>query len=120
MEEAARTAFRDAFMAGLRPDPVLTVSEWADEHRMLPSRASAEPGPWRDLSRYSTVILPIHFARAYEQSTSRSSRIDRDSPMGNPLATTPTECCDTRTGYPYARIRLAAGASFRSTSISVE
>jgi len=31
----------------LRPDPVLTVSEWADSHRFLPSAASAEPGPWR-------------------------------------------------------------------------
>ena len=47
MERAARRAFWNAFAAGLRPDPVLTVSEWADENRMLPSRASAEPGPWR-------------------------------------------------------------------------
>lgn len=31
----------------LRPDPVLTVSEWSDRHRFLPSAASAEPGPWR-------------------------------------------------------------------------
>lgn len=25
----------------------LTVSQWADEHRMLTSKASSEPGPWR-------------------------------------------------------------------------
>jgi len=31
----------------LRPPPQLTVSEWADQHRMLGSRGSAEPGPWR-------------------------------------------------------------------------
>lgn len=31
----------------LRPDPVLSVSEWSDTHRFLPSAASAEPGPWR-------------------------------------------------------------------------
>lgn len=31
----------------LRPDPVLSVSEWSDRHRFLPSAASAEPGPWR-------------------------------------------------------------------------
>ena len=30
--------------AMLRPPPQLTVSEWADRHRMLGSRASAEPG----------------------------------------------------------------------------
>lgn len=33
--------------AGLRPDPFLTVSEWADRHRWLASRASAEPGRYR-------------------------------------------------------------------------
>ena len=32
---------------GLRPDPDLTVSEWADRHRMLSGRASAEPGRYR-------------------------------------------------------------------------
>ena len=32
-----------AWGSGLRPDPDLTVSEWADRHRMLSGRASAEP-----------------------------------------------------------------------------
>ena len=32
---------------GVRPDPDLTVSTWADAHRKLSSRASAEPGPYR-------------------------------------------------------------------------
>ena len=41
------TVYREAFLAGLKPEPILTVSEWADEHRMLSSKASAEPGPWR-------------------------------------------------------------------------
>jgi len=31
---------------GLKPDPTLTVSEWADTHRDLPP-SSAEPGRWR-------------------------------------------------------------------------
>jgi phage terminase large subunit GpA-like protein len=34
-------------MDGLRPEPPLTVSDWADKHRRLSSKASAEPGPWR-------------------------------------------------------------------------
>lgn len=50
-----------------RPDAAVTVSEWADEHRILSSKASAEPGLWRTdrtpylreimdaLSSYSTV-----------------------------------------------------------------
>lgn len=32
---------------GVQPDPDLTVSEWADQHRWLSSRASAEPGRYR-------------------------------------------------------------------------
>jgi len=36
-----------AWASGLKPDPYLTVSEWADRYRMLASRASAEPGRYR-------------------------------------------------------------------------
>ena len=36
-----------AWGEGLTPDPLLTISEWADRHRMLSSKASAEPGRWR-------------------------------------------------------------------------
>ena len=36
-----------AWSRGMRPDPDLTVSEWADRHRWLSSRASAEPGRYR-------------------------------------------------------------------------
>ena len=36
-----------AWRRGMRPDPDLTVSEWADQHRQLSSRASAEPGQYR-------------------------------------------------------------------------
>ncbi len=41
------SVWRTAFMDGLRPEPPLTVSDWADKHRRLSSKASAEPGPWR-------------------------------------------------------------------------
>jgi len=37
----------DGFRDGLRPEAELTVSGWADRYRMLSSKASAEPGPWR-------------------------------------------------------------------------
>lgn len=39
--------YRQAFAAGLKPDPLLTMAEWADEHRMLDSKGSPEPGKWR-------------------------------------------------------------------------
>lgn len=56
-----------SFWAGLRPDPLLTVSQWADQRRVLSSKASSEHGPWKtsrtpylrkpmdDLSATSTV-----------------------------------------------------------------
>lgn len=64
-------AFNDQ-LAALLPEPLLTVSEWSDLHRILPQKASAEPGPWRTSrtpylrkildclsasSRYHTIIL---------------------------------------------------------------
>jgi phage terminase large subunit GpA-like protein len=36
-----------AWGGGLKPDPLLTVSEWADRYRLLSSRAAAEPGRYR-------------------------------------------------------------------------
>ena len=36
-----------AWGGGLKPDPLLTVSEWADRYRTLSSRAAAEPGRYR-------------------------------------------------------------------------
>ena len=36
-----------AWRRGMRPDADLTVSDWADAHRWLSSRASAEPGRYR-------------------------------------------------------------------------
>lgn len=40
-------AYREAFLRGLRPEPRLTVSEWADQHRYLSTRSGPIPGPWR-------------------------------------------------------------------------
>ncbi|MDP2433442.1 MAG: phage terminase large subunit family protein [Pseudomonadota bacterium] len=36
-----------AWREGLNPDPMLTLSEWADRHRILSSKSSSEPGRWR-------------------------------------------------------------------------
>ena len=67
-----RDALEVAFLAAVRPEPLLTVSEWSDAHRILPQKASSEPGPWRTgrtpylrkildclsaSSRYHTVVL---------------------------------------------------------------
>jgi phage terminase large subunit GpA-like protein len=57
-----------AWCDGLLPDPALTVSEWADRHRVLSPRASAEPGRYRtDRTPYMRAIVdalsPTHPAR---------------------------------------------------------
>ncbi len=44
---SCENCYRDGFLDGFKPDPILTVSEWSDRYRMLSQRASAEPGPWR-------------------------------------------------------------------------
>lgn len=44
-----------AWREGLRPDPRLTVSEWAERYRMLSTKESAEPGRWLALM---TGFLP--------------------------------------------------------------
>lgn len=47
-----------AFGAGLEPDPTLTISEWADEYRVLDKQASDEAGRWRtDRTPYSREIM---------------------------------------------------------------
>ena len=47
MPQSAIRVYEEAFLQGMKPDPLLTVSEWADDNRMLASVASGEPGPWR-------------------------------------------------------------------------
>lgn len=47
-----------AFYRALAPPPDLTVSEWADEYRMLSAEASAEPGRWStDRAPYQRDIM---------------------------------------------------------------
>ncbi|MBL8235331.1 MAG: phage terminase large subunit family protein, partial [Bryobacterales bacterium] len=43
----AELIYGTAFRRGLKPDPLLTVSQWADQHRRLSTKSASEPGPWR-------------------------------------------------------------------------
>jgi phage terminase large subunit GpA-like protein len=45
--ERGIAAWDDGWAAGWMPDPQITVSEWADQKRMLSQRAASEPGKWR-------------------------------------------------------------------------
>ena len=40
-------SYLSSFAKGLRPDPLLSVSDWADKNRVLSQTASSEPGRWR-------------------------------------------------------------------------
>lgn len=42
-----RAALYRGLLRACRARPVTTVSDWADRHRVLSSKASGEPGPWR-------------------------------------------------------------------------
>ena len=73
---------RRAWYDGLAPDPLLSVSEWSEKHRMLAARASAEPGRYR-IARtpYMRAILDAlspadHGApdRVHEGGSGRSHR----------------------------------------------
>lgn len=46
-ERLAQSTDDPTLARALRPDPLLTVTQWADRHRMLSSRGAAEPGPYR-------------------------------------------------------------------------
>ncbi len=56
-------------LEALLPDPDLTVSQWADEHRILPKKSSAEAGRWR------TSRTP--YLREIMDSLSPQSRVER-------------------------------------------
>ena len=47
LAQTAAEVYEAAFHAGLTPEPLLSISQWADRYRRLSQRASAEPGPWR-------------------------------------------------------------------------
>jgi phage terminase large subunit GpA-like protein len=88
---------RNAMRAGARPDPKMTVSEWADTHRMLTTRSSPEPGKW------STARTP--FLRDIMDSLSPSSPWERIVFMkGSQIGA--TECGNNWIGYV---IHLAPG-----------
>jgi len=58
----------ELFAEFLRPPAAVTVSQWADTHRMLSGKASSEPGPWRtDRTPYLRQIMDDLSARSSVQ-----------------------------------------------------
>ena len=58
MEKKTVKLFQRIAAKSLRPLPNLTVSDWADQYRMMSSESSAEPGRWRtDRAPYQRAIM---------------------------------------------------------------
>ncbi len=50
----------EVFAEAIQPDRELTISQWADAHRVLSSETSAEPGPWRtERVPYAREIMDV-------------------------------------------------------------
>ena len=61
-------AWASGFLSGLRPDPDMTVSEWADARRVIAPESSPFPGQWRtDRTPYLREVMdclsPSHPAK---------------------------------------------------------
>lgn len=57
-QSASERAFSEIFWIGITPDRALTVSEWADEYRILSAKTSAEAGRWKtDRTPYLREIM---------------------------------------------------------------
>lgn len=83
--KAAATAYRSAFLQALRPPRRLTVSEWADENRILTRRSTPEPGPWR------TDRVP-HLRECMDLLAPHEKRIRRVILMFGAQSLAKTEC----------------------------
>jgi phage terminase large subunit GpA-like protein len=75
MLETADQVVDAAWAAGWRPDPIRTVSDWADKHRRLAPEGSSEPGQWRTsrtpyLREVMDCLSPHHPAREVVMMTS--------------------------------------------------
>ena len=52
------TGYQHKALQSLLPPEDLTVSQWAERYRMLDSKTSALPGPWRnEMTPYLTGIM---------------------------------------------------------------
>lgn len=63
----ADQAFLTGWRLGWKPDDMLTISDWADEHRVLSPKSSSEPGRWRT-SRAPYAREPMDELSAYSQT----------------------------------------------------
>ena len=83
MSDTVESSLDASWKRGLTPDPILTVDAWANQHRVLSSVASAEPGRWSSIrTPYLAEVM------AALSVTSRAERVVlmKGAQLGGPLA----------------------------------
>lgn len=59
-KEQARKYFLNGFLRGFAKPSKISVSDWADKHRVLTTKYSSEPGPWRtNNAEYTREIMNV-------------------------------------------------------------
>lgn len=58
--KTAKELWQYASKMGLKPLPKTSVSQWADDYRMLSQGISAEPGRWKQVELHIKRILWMH------------------------------------------------------------
>jgi phage terminase large subunit GpA-like protein len=67
---ALNRATRERFRRHCRPLPKITLSQWAERHRVISPEASAYPGPWRnDAAPYLVEIMDAVSDRTTQEVT---------------------------------------------------
>ncbi|BBK30296.1 phage terminase large subunit GpA-like protein [Stella humosa] len=61
MLASAKSTVHVAWSRGLRPDPIVTVAEWAEQHRRIPEETSPIPGRWRNATT-PYLVEPMRLA----------------------------------------------------------
>ncbi len=65
----------DAVIAGLKPPPILTLSEWADEHYRLTVESSAAPGRWKTLPYQVEIMDAMSSPLVTDVTLMKSARV---------------------------------------------
>ncbi|WNO10422.1 terminase gpA endonuclease subunit [Teredinibacter sp. KSP-S5-2] len=85
-------AIENAWKEGTLPDPLLTVSQWSEAHRVLSAKTASEPGRWRNSrTPYLVDIMDCLSVSSPEQRVA----FMKGSQVGGPLCvTTPIPTVD--------------------------
>lgn len=78
--------FSEAFFEAINPPPIITVSQWADQNRMLPSKTSSEPGKWKtERTPYLKEIMDelSHMSKTKEVVFMKGAQVGGTEAMNN-------------------------------------